>query len=241
MTPPRLPDVRQSGENTPGMIQTDWGFAIVEGVFTRSEMARVLEGLSAVELERTKAGARHVLAVPVVQALAVDPRMVTIATEFVGLGAVPFRATLFDKSPSANWLVVWHQDTALPLRERFEDATWGPWSSKAGVPYAHAPAWALEQVVAMRVSLDDSLATNGPLRVLPNTHLGGVLTDAAIERLARSTTPVDCVARSGGVVAMRPLAVHASSKSVDDRPRRVLHIEYATTVNLGPGIQLAVA
>ena len=167
--------------------------------------------------------------------------MAKIATEFVGPGAVPFRATLFDKSPSANWLVVWHQDTALPLRERFEDGTWGPWSSKAGVLYAHAPAWALEQVVALRVSLDDSLGTNGPLRVLPYTHLGGVLTDAAIERLARSTTPVDCVACSGGVVAMRPLTVHASSKSVDDRPRRVLHIEYATTVNLGAGIQLAVA
>ena len=44
-----------------------------------------------------------------------------------------------------------------------------------------------------------------------------------------------------GVVAMRPLTVHASSKSADDRPRRVLHIEYATTVNLGAGIQLAVA
>ena len=104
------------------MIQTDQGFSIAEGVFTRSDMALVLEGLSAVELQRTKAGARHVLAVPVVQELALDPRLVKIATEFVGLGPVPFRATLFDKSPSANWLVVWHQDTALPLRERFEDA-----------------------------------------------------------------------------------------------------------------------
>ena len=34
---------------------------------------------------------------------------------FVG-PAQPFRATLFDKSASANWLVVWHQDTALPMR-----------------------------------------------------------------------------------------------------------------------------
>jgi hypothetical protein len=143
------------------MIQIDQGFSIVEGVFTRSDMAQVLEGLSAVELQRTKAGARHVLAVPVVQELALDPRMVKIATELVGLGAVPFRATLFDKSPSANWLVVWHQDTALPLRERFEDAAWGPWSSKAGVLYAHAPAWALEQVVALRVSLDDSWTRTG--------------------------------------------------------------------------------
>jgi len=59
---------------------------------------------------------------------------------------------------------------ALPLRERTEQEGWGPWSTKAGVLSAHAPAWALEQVIALRVSLDDSLATNGPLRVLPDTH-----------------------------------------------------------------------
>jgi len=44
----------------------------------------------------------------------------------------------------------------------------------------------------------------------------------------------------GGIVAMRPLTVHASSKSIDAQPRRVLHIEYAATVSLGPGIELAV-
>jgi ectoine hydroxylase-related dioxygenase (phytanoyl-CoA dioxygenase family) len=222
------------------MIPLEPGYRIVDDVFAAEEVERVLAGLTSARLERTKAGARHVLGVPVVGDLAADARMVAIATGFVGPGAVPFRATLFDKSPAANWLVVWHQDTALPLRERVADAAWGPWSSKAGVLYAHAPAWALERVVALRVSLDDSSGTNGPLRVLPDTHLRGVLSDVAIEQLARSATPVDCIARRGAVVAMRPLTVHASSKSIDDRPRRVLHIEYAATVDLGDGIRLAV-
>jgi hypothetical protein len=30
---------------------------------------------------------------------------------------------------------------------------------------------------------------------------------------------------SGGVMLMRPLLMHASSRSTNDRPRRVLHIE----------------
>src|SRR5687767_4318291 len=110
-------------------------------------MLDVLERLSAASLQRTKAGARHLLNVSVVRDLAADARMLEIAGQFVGAGAVPFRATLFDKSAGANWLVVWHQDTALPLRERIDHAGWGPWSTKAGVLYAHAPAWALEQVV----------------------------------------------------------------------------------------------
>lgn len=214
------------------MTTTDRGFAVEDGIFERAEMTRTMAALMAATLKRTRAGARHVLAVPGVQALADDPRMLAIAARFIGM-STPFRATLFDKSPAANWLVAWHQDTALPLRRRIENPAWGPWSTKGGALYAHAPAWALERVVALRISLDDSTATNGPLRVLPDTHRFGVLTDQHIDRLARSTVPVDCVTDAGGVVAMHPLIVHASSKSSDDRPRRVLHIEYASALEAG--------
>jgi ectoine hydroxylase-related dioxygenase (phytanoyl-CoA dioxygenase family) len=216
------------------------GHHIYDHVFERTEMSGVAEAFDSIAVERTKAGARHVLKVPAVRALAADPRLMDIARQFVGPAPVAFRATLFDKSPTANWLVVWHQDTALPLCRRVDGPGWGPWSTKAGVLYAHAPAWALECVVALRVSLDDSTATNGPLRVLPNTHRAGVFTDEQIGELARAATPVDCLTASGGVVAMRPLTIHASSKSLDTNTRRVLHIEYATAANLGAGAELAV-
>jgi len=203
-------------------------------------MLGVATALDEAPIGRTKAGARHVLSVPVVRELAGDPRLLEVAASFVGATPVPFRATLFDKSSASNWLVVWHQDTALPLRARVNDASWGPWSVKAGVLYAHAPASALATVIALRVHLDDSTAANGPLRVLPGTHLQGVLSDEDIERLARNVMPVDCVAPSGGVIAMRPLTIRASSKASDGNPRRVLHIEYAATVHLGSGIELVV-
>ena len=220
------------------MAELAAGYAIYGKVFQSAEMADVLRALDTGELQRTKAGARHVLSVPGVRELAADARLIAIARQFVGPAPVPFRATLFDKSPSANWLVVWHQDTALPLRQRIDDPEWGPWSTKAGVLYAHAPASALESIIALRVSLDDSTATNGPLRVLPETHRGGVLTEEQIEQLAREIAAIDCVTASGGVVAMRPLTLHASSKSVDDRPRRVLHIEYARNLAIGDGVEL---
>ena len=38
---------------------------------------------------------------------------------------------------------------------------------------------------------------------------------------------------------MRPLTVHASSKATTTRPRRVLHIEYASSLDLGDGVTLA--
>jgi hypothetical protein len=77
---------------------------------------------------------------PLVAQLASDSRLLGITQEILGGEAVPFRATLFDKSWRANWLVAWHQDTALPLHEKKEMTGWGPWSVKDGVTYAHAPA-----------------------------------------------------------------------------------------------------
>jgi ectoine hydroxylase-related dioxygenase (phytanoyl-CoA dioxygenase family) len=220
-------------------LNSDLGYSIREGTFSQGDMDRVGRALCGAAVERTKAGARHVLKVPAVHELAADPRLMDIARQFVGSRPVPFRATLFDKSPAANWLVVWHQDTALPMRERITGPGWGPWSTKGGILYAHAPAWALEQVVALRVSLDDSTATNGPLRVMPGSHTSGVLTDDEIARLAKDAQAVDCVAPRGGVVAMRPLTIHASSKSTDAAPRRVLHIEYARALDLGGDAVLA--
>jgi hypothetical protein len=135
--------------------------------------------------------------------------MLAAARQFLGESAIPYKATLFDKSPVRNWLVAWRQDTALPLRERGEVRGWGPWSTKAGVIYALAPASALEQVVALRLHLDDSRHDNGPLRVLPGTHALGLLTESDIGRLTAEISAVDCVVAAGGVVAMRPLIVHA--------------------------------
>ncbi len=40
---------------------------------------------------------------------------------------------------------------------------------------------------------------------------------------------------------MRPLIIHASSKSTSQIPRRVLHIEYAAQASIDDELQLALA
>jgi len=205
------------------------------------EVGVLLEAFSQAELPRSRAGLRHAMKLPAVASLAHDPRLMEIARGTLGADAFPFRATLFDKSPTANWLVVWHQDTALPFEERREIPGWGPWSVKDGVNYAHAPATALSQVLALRVHLDDSTDENGPLRVLPDTHTLGVLTDESLHDLSTRIAVIDCLVPQGGVLAMRPLIVHASSKSQTPARRRVLHIEYASTASVADGLTLAIA
>lgn len=217
------------------------GFAILPDVLGRADIDALFEALSRAELPRSRAGVRHAMRLPAVASAARDPRLLEIARKILGSKALPFRATLFDKSPTANWLVVWHQDTALPLRERREVPGWGPWSVKDGVAYAHVPESALSGVLALRLHLDDSTTENGPLRVLPGTHTLGVLTDETLHALSTKIAPVDCVVPRGGVLAMRPLIVHASSKSHSNTPRRVLHIEYASSPIIVDGFALAIS
>jgi ectoine hydroxylase-related dioxygenase (phytanoyl-CoA dioxygenase family) len=218
----------------------EYGFVILPDVFLPQDVKKLVGDLARSALRRSKAGVRHALSHPAVAALASEMRLLSIAQQILGSDALPFRATLFDKSAEANWLVVWHQDTALPLRERRDTSGWGPWSVKDGVVYAHAPARALCQVLALRVHLDDSDAHNGPLRVLPRTHTRGVLTDDEIEEFAAKIAPVECLVPQGGILAMRPLLIHASSKSQSETPRRVLHIEYAASRMVDTCLELAV-
>jgi hypothetical protein len=218
---------------------SDRGFWIEPAVFQPAECDALIDTLSG--LSRSRAGVRHLMSNPVVAAAANDTRMLPIARRGIGKTAVPFRATLFEKTGAKNWLIAWHQDTALPLESKFDAAGWGPWSEKGGVLYAHAPSWALSRVIALRLHLDASTSENGPLRVIPDSHRAGILSDDEVLKQANESESEVCPVGRGGVLAMRPLLIHSSSKAVLGNPRRVLHIEYADSLELSPGVRLAIA
>lgn len=220
-------------------VLADSGFWIEQPVFSPAECADIIAALHSAK--RSRAGIRHLMTNPAVCELANDQRLLAIAQKAIGIQAVAFRATLFEKSGQANWLVAWHQDTALPLVSSFDAAGWGPWSEKSGILYAHAPESALSRILALRLHLDPSTSEKGPLRVVPGSHAAGVLSDGAVSEYVRDHDCIECLVEQGGVLAMRPLIIHSSSKARRGDPRRVLHIEYADSLELVPGIRLAIA
>jgi hypothetical protein len=112
------------------------GYGLIPGVFDVDEVKSVLAELVGANLPRSRAGVRHAMKNVTVARVARDERMMRIAQAILGERTIPFRATLFEKLPTSNWLVAWHQDTALPLTERKDCSGWGPWSLKDGVIYA---------------------------------------------------------------------------------------------------------
>ena len=126
------------------------------------------------------------------------------------------RAIYFDKSADANWLVPWHQDLTLALRERADVEGFGPWSVKEGVPHVQPPVDYLRRMLTVRLHLDDADESNGALRVLPGSHADGRLGAGRIQEIRARQNEVLCAVRAGG-----------AGRSTSDRHRRVLHLEYA--------------
>jgi len=121
----------------------------------------------------------------------------------------PVRALFFDKNPEHNWKVPWHQDLSIAVTARIEMPGFQAWSLRTAYTMSNrrlnsGPHGGLA-IPPGRLRTEA-----GPLRVLPGSHRHGRLDAAAIMQLARSSA-VSCHVGRGGVVALRPLILHASS------------------------------
>lgn len=199
------------------------GVASVPDVLTGSEVESLITSLG----EVSGAGVRGALRIPAVAELARSPRLIELARPLLTGEPRPVRAIYFDKSHDSNWLVPWHQDLTVAVRERVELAGFGPWSVKDGVPHVQAPALLLEKMITIRLHLDPCDENNGALKVLTGSHKFGVIPTDRIQGFNLECPELLCRVARGCALVMRPLLLHASARSRDDRPRRVLHIEYA--------------
>jgi ectoine hydroxylase-related dioxygenase (phytanoyl-CoA dioxygenase family) len=221
------------------MIERE-GYAVREAVFSEVECEMLLREL-AENLDLDRAGVRNLMGLAIIERIAKDARLLSLTQQLTGTQLIPFKAILFNKTGKANWLVAWHQDTALPIERDVAADGWGPASIKEGVVFSHAPTDVLNEILAFRIHLDPSTSVNGPLRVIPGSHRHRIKDDVVFRRLIDNGPQVEVTVDRGGVIAMRPLLVHASSKCVSDEPRRVLHIEFAPTLQISEGIALAKA
>jgi ectoine hydroxylase-related dioxygenase (phytanoyl-CoA dioxygenase family) len=217
------------------------GYWIIEDVISPSECDRILEAIRNEDHGRSRAGIRHLMSNPVIRRITEDSRLLNLTRQITGSQLVPYKAMLFEKTAKANWLVAWHQDTVLPVEKFAQADGWGPVSNKEGITFAHAPTEVLSRVLALRVHLDASTRSNGPLRVIPGSHKKRFHDDTEIRNWVEKRPPIECIVGKGGVIAMSPLILHASSKCIIDEPRRVLHIEYAPSLDLSQSIRLAVS
>ena len=211
------------------------GWAISPPVLSAGQVDTLRDEVASVATDG-RGGARNLLELPSIAAIAIAPEVCAFVVPVLGDNAFAVRALLFDKTPAANWKVIWHQDLTIPTRAKAEVPGYGPWTEKAGVPHVQPPVSILTDMLAVRLHLDPSGPDNGPVRVLDGTHRHGRLSGAQIDALRASENEIECVVAEGGILAFRPLLLHASAPALAPRHRRVIHIEYAA-VELAPPLQ----
>lgn len=172
-------------------------------------------------------GRRLLLDAFTVQMLASTGRIGAIAARFLGPTAQPVRAVLFDKTQAMNWMVAWHQDRTIAVRQRLDAPGFGPWSVKDGIVHVAPPIAVLEQMVTLRLHIDACDDDNAPLLIALGSHQLGQVASDAVEAAIGQRPVHACHADAGDVWAYSTPILHASARSVSDRRRRVLQIDYA--------------
>ncbi len=165
-------------------------------------------------------------AVPQIKSLAVSDQLLNIVKGVLGDQAKPVKGTLFDKNQAANWKVPWHQDLAIAVQDYVDVPGFGPWSIKSGTHFVQPPTAIVENMLALRIHLDDCSVANGALKVIPGSHRQGRLSPQQIAQY-RQHPAVICEVKAGDLVIMRPLLLHQSSAALQPNHRRVIHLEYA--------------
>jgi ectoine hydroxylase-related dioxygenase (phytanoyl-CoA dioxygenase family) len=101
----------------------------------------------------------------------------------------------------------------------------GPWTVKQQQYAVQPPLPILEQNFTVRIHLDNTDEQNGALRVVPGSHKKGIYRPETIDWTVE--TEAICDVPEGGIMIMRPLLLHASSRTTNNHKRRVIHIEFS--------------
>lgn len=206
------------------------GWAVTSPLLPVPTIERCVRELApAAERANDRGGVRNLFeAAPAVRELARSPEVRAVAEAVLGPRCFAVHAILFDKTPDANWKVVWHQDLTIAVQARANLPGFVAWSEKEGVVHVQPPIELLERMLAIRIHLDDCTADNGPVRVLDGSHRSGRLSVEATDQWRAQHPAVDCVAERGAILAFRPLILHASSMARLPAHRRVIHFDFAT-------------
>ena len=202
------------------------GFLILENQLDPATLEKLRADVDSSFTAR-RAGIRNLLTrVPAVRELAQSVSVRTLVEKLLGPSARVVGGVSFDKQKDANWKVAWHQDLTIAVKQRLDVEGYGAWSLKAGIQHVQPPTRILEQMLAVRVHLDDADENNGCLRVIPASHNLGRFQPDRITQLRHTACIVSCEVRAGDIMIMRPLLLHASSVALVPKNRRVIHLEY---------------
>ncbi len=134
------------------------------------------------------------------------------------------KAIYFDKPSESNWFVGYHQDLSISVDKKTEIENYQNWTFKKGQYGVQPPIEILKDTITIRIHLDDTDGNNGALKVIPKSHLNGIV--RAESEIWNVENEFICKIKKGSVMLMKPLTLHASNRTTNGKKRRVIHLEF---------------
>lgn len=215
-------------------ILTEKGYEIVENIYSVKEVNEILELLKSIGVER-KFGVREFLSNhPDVREKIFSKKLIDVIKSISPNCNQSVKSIFFDKPPHTNWVVNWHQDLTINLSNKRETPSFKNWRVNEERTVVQPNKEFLESIFTIRIHLDDCTKENGALRVIEKSHSHGVI---AIKEWMKHKEGMEkiCEVKKGGILIMKPLILHSSKRTENQRNRRVIHIEF-TDLKLPTGL-----
>ncbi len=209
------------------------GFAIINNVFTRSEIEAIVSTVSTSDTSKpTFRKTADIFAirqffkeVPAAFEKVFTNKFRQFISTLLGSEFFIVKSIYFDKPETSNWFVAYHQDLTISVNKKADVNGFGSWTTKSSQFAVQPPLNILEDNVTVRIHLDNTNEENGALKIIPGSHVKGICKAETIKSLMDTET--HCNIAKGGIMLMKPLLLHSSGRTTNGQKRRVIHIEFS--------------
>jgi ectoine hydroxylase-related dioxygenase (phytanoyl-CoA dioxygenase family) len=209
------------------------GFTTVENIYSKHEIDEILEEIEKniatretfIKSNDVFAIRQFLIEIANVKNIIFNKNLKDLIERLFGNEYFVVKSIYFDKPETSNWFVAYHQDLTISVNKKIELENFGPWTKKQNQYAVQPPLEILENNFTIRIHLDDTDENNGALRVIPKSHLKKIYRPETIDWTLEKE--VTCTVKSGGIMIMKPLILHSSSRTTNHKKRRVIHIEFS--------------
>lgn len=218
------------------------GFTVIESIYSDEEIISILSEINKANTNKSTfrktddlfAIRQFLKEVPAVSSIIFNDKLKVIITDLFGHDYFAVKSIYFDKPEKSNWFVAWHQDLTISVDRKTDLSGYGPWTVKQNQYAVQPPISILQNNFTIRIHLDDADDGNGALKVIPGSHLKQIYRPETIDWTTE--TEHTCSVKAGGIMIMRPLLMHASNRTTNNKPRKVIHVELSNS-ELPQGIE----
>ena len=218
------------------------GFAVVNDIYSDEEVSKLINQVEQANTSNATfrkttelfAIRQFLKEVPGSAAIIFNTKLKALIAELFTSKFFVVKSIYFDKPGTSNWFVSYHQDLTISVDKKIKLDEFGPWTVKQNQFAVQPPLKILQDNFTVRIHLDDTNEENGALKVIPQSHNKEIYRPETID-WQRETESVCCV-KKGGIMFMKPLLLHSSCRTTNNKKRRVIHIEFSSIL-LPEGLQ----